>query len=214
MEDAQNPLSLSEDKEGLADTAEGQIEAQIVAADQRAQPVAQVRRQPTQDLIVPESWDFNKMSRFPFLSAREIRTDGIEELSISCMMARRQYGYEYIGNESGLVITPLTDKCFRTMFMALHYGYGTMIEGPVGTGKTETAKALAKSLGKMCFNFSCSETLTLNSILKFFKGFASGGSWACFDEFNRIEFSVLAVLSQTVMTLNRALRDGRSDISL
>jgi dynein heavy chain len=77
-----------------------------------------------------------------------------------------------------------------------------MIEGPVGTGKTETCKELAKCLGRMCFTFSCNNTLTTDSLLKFFKGFVSGGSWACFDEFNLIESSVLGALAQTIMTLN------------
>ena len=53
-------------------------------------------------------------------------------ITISSLTTYINYGFECIGNNSRLVITPITDRCFRLIMSAMKLNLYVALQGPSG----------------------------------------------------------------------------------
>jgi dynein heavy chain len=174
-----------------------------------------------------DNYEWQKLLKINFVNKKDImstnmfqrnRNRNITEEKYIVQMEQLQnkanYGYEYIGNKERLVITPVTERCFLNMMTAIFYFRGGALQGPAGTGKTETIKDLSRAMGKYVIVFNCSNKNSYNTMATLFLGVINTGAWVCFDEFNRIEVEVLSVIRIQLITIFDALRSKKNKYSI
>ncbi|XP_035496799.2 dynein axonemal heavy chain 10-like [Scophthalmus maximus] len=149
-------------------------------------------------IMDPREFEWESQLRFYWVREQD-------DLFVHQCSASFSYGYEYMGLNGRLVITPLTDRIYLTLTQALSMFLGGAPAGPAGTGKTESTKDLAKALGLLCVVTNCGEGMDYMAVGKILSGLAQCGAWGCFDEFNRIDASVLSVISSQIQTIRNAL---------
>ncbi|EKX73919.1 conserved hypothetical protein [Theileria equi strain WA] len=136
------------------------------------------------------------LSSFEWLKCLRYYYNG--SLYLKICMRSYEYGFEYIGATKALIITPITENCFVSMSMALESGLVGNPQGPAGTGKTESIKALANLCGYTSLVFNCSDSFDTLDMERIFSGLCILGYWGVFDEFNRLDELVLSSITEKI----------------
>lgn len=120
------------------------------------------------------------------------------------------YGFEYLGVVKKLAYTPLLQSVYTLFAESLEQKLGGLLLGPAGTGKTESVKSLGYNLGRVVFVFCCDESFNVESVGRILLGIAQIGAWGCFDEFNRLDESILSSISTQIEKIQNGLLQNDS----
>ncbi|KAJ8610166.1 hypothetical protein CTAYLR_008741 [Chrysophaeum taylorii] len=148
------------------------------------------------------------------LKWRSIEQDtGRPTIKVETCDAAWEYEFEYVGNGSRIVVTPLTEKCFVAIARTLVVNIGCAVMGPACCGKSETIKAMGLAMGKLSYVFGCSPEYDCTSLGRLIKGVAASGAWLLLEDFDRVAPSVLSVCAVHFKAISEGLArlDGDAD---
>ncbi|KAM8953036.1 dynein axonemal heavy chain 5-like [Pelodytes ibericus] len=162
----------------------------------------------SQKYIEISDFEWKKLTRF-YLK----ESDGMQMLEINILDVEYLYGCEFYGAHSGLIMNPVTEKCFLKISQMLQQASGVVLQGDHGVGKTETIKGLSYLLGNFLFVFTCSLTSDISAIPRILNGTALDGCWSCFDDFHLLPSNAVSVFMHGANALYDSLKTKLSKIS-
>lgn len=210
--------SLLEHNRDLLNSVHAEINTHLdeISATIRSSEISNLNRMTLKSLCIQDihSRDITKQ----LITNKRIDVDDFEwigqlryywiekEVIAKLFNATFRYGYEYLGNFQRVVMTPLTERCYRAILLAYQQQLNTSIEGPTATGKSETIKDISKALAIQLKVFDCTPDLDYRTISRFLKGIAASGVWLCLEDFSRIELKTISVVTQQIRTIQMALK--------
>lgn len=120
-------------------------------------------------------------------------------------IGRLEYGYEYMGLNGKLIITPGTEKVHFAIAHAINMQMGCMLNGRENCGKTETIKDLAKICAIFSVIRNCTEFMDFKTVHTILVGLVQCGGWGILTNFNNMRNTVMDAISMPIHALNMAL---------
>lgn len=116
-----------------------------------------------------------------------------------------QYGFEYFERSHGILLTPLTERCFTHVMQAVAVQTGGALVSTHAAGKTDTLRALAHAVGKHPRMLSCHTDTSHVLLQDWLAGMAATGAWVVLDDVQHLPAATLSMLATTLRSVYTAL---------
>ena len=104
-----------------------------------------------------------------------------DAVEIRALGSEITWGGEYQGLWNLMVNTSDIRRAHICVLSSLQQANGVLLQGPSGTGKTESLKELARCSAKYCVVFNCSQSVNIKTLSKLLSGLCYTASWLCLD---------------------------------
>lgn len=122
--------------------------------------------------------------------------------------------FEYMGPETRLAITPLSERLHLTVATALSQNMIGSIQGLAGVGKVGMLNDMAVIARRHFMQLACSDQMDANFLAKMLRGACAEGSWLKFNEFNRIAIETLRFFGMYMEEVREALILNQHEMKL
>ncbi|CAI9717935.1 dynein heavy chain 8, axonemal-like [Octopus vulgaris] len=116
------------------------------------------------------------------------------------------YGNEFCGSNPSIIMTPVTEKCFLSIFLALQNLQPVYLVGTPDVGKKETIKSLANVIAQFYYLLKCNPHFDASSIQRIIQGSSMEGCWLCLADGNKLSHKSLDVVMDQVAMIVDAVR--------
>ena len=119
---------------------------------------------------------------------------------------RRNHSLEFYGNTTRLVITPITAKCQLKIVSQCDIVFQqSALENQV---KASLVQDMSSLLGNVYISCTLSHATTVLELKSLLCGICSLGAWGCLKRFASLRKGVLAIIAETIGTLQNAATAG------
>ncbi|ETV75785.1 hypothetical protein, variant [Aphanomyces astaci] len=124
------------------------------------------------------------------------------------------YGYEYLGPQSVIAMTPLTERMMWSMSMAFRLHSGSLLYGETGVSKQASIRELVNCIGALCVVYDCSIQFNMHQLGRILGGIVQCQAYVSVVGLEHVECDRFGLFVHQVKRLQHALKTHKEKICL